>query len=70
MYIDKKRVAHRRGRRIRSISIGRLPAGRHTITVKTLAATGVRHVSVRKLNGCALSKPHNRRLRHTGKRKR
>ena len=63
VYVDRKRVSHRRGRRLRTVSIGTLPAGNHTIRVVTRANTGVRHESLRTLRGCALSKPHNRRLR-------
>jgi pimeloyl-ACP methyl ester carboxylesterase len=61
VYVDKRRIRHRRAHRIRTISIGRLPAGSHTIRVVTRASTGVRHVSVRKVRGCRLTKPHTRR---------
>jgi hypothetical protein len=61
VYVDKRRVLHRRGHRLRSVSIGRLPAGKHRIRVVTRANTGVRHISIRKVRGCALTPPHTRR---------
>lgn len=61
VFVDKHRVLHRRGHRLRAVSIGRLKAGRHTIRVVTRAATGVRHISVRHVRGCKLTPPHTRR---------
>jgi hypothetical protein len=60
VYLDGKRIRHKRGHRIRSVSIGRLKAGRHTIKVVSVAASGGRHVSVRKVRGCKLTKPRTR----------
>ncbi len=62
VYVDKHRVLHRRGRRLTKVSIGHLPRGKHTIRVVTRAATGVRHLSVRKVRGCSLTPPHTRRV--------
>jgi triacylglycerol esterase/lipase EstA (alpha/beta hydrolase family) len=63
VFVDGRRVLHRRAHRLRVVSIGRLPAGKHTIRVVTRANTGVRHISVRKVRGCALTPPHTRRAR-------
>jgi hypothetical protein len=61
VYVDGRRVLHRRGHRLRTVSIGRLPAGRHSIRVVTRASTGAGHVSVRRVRGCALTPPHTHR---------
>jgi hypothetical protein len=61
VYLDGRRIRHRSAHRIRTISIGRLRSGRHTIRVVTTASTGVRHISVRRVRGCRLTKPHTRR---------
>jgi pimeloyl-ACP methyl ester carboxylesterase len=61
VYLDGKRIRHKRGRRISSVSIGRLKAGKHTIKVVSVARSGKRHVSVRKVRGCKLTKPRTRR---------
>ncbi len=61
VYVDGKRVRNKHGHRIRSVKLGRLTAGRHTIRVVSVAASGRRHVSVRKVRDCKLTKPHTRR---------
>jgi hypothetical protein len=61
VYLDGKRIRHRRGRHITSVAIGRLKRGRHTIKVVSVAASGGRHVSVRKVRGCKLTKPRTHR---------
>ena len=61
VFVDGQRVLHRRAHRLRTVSIGRLRSGRHTIRVVTRANTGVRHISIRKVRGCALTPPHTRR---------
>jgi hypothetical protein len=61
VYLDGRRIRHRSAHRIRTISIGRLRSGRHTIRVVTTASTGIRHISVRKVRSCKLTKPHTRR---------
>jgi hypothetical protein len=62
-YVDRRRVAHRRGRRLRTLSIGRVRAGNHVIKVFTRASDGVRRLSVRRVHGCEVGPPHTRRLR-------
>jgi hypothetical protein len=60
VYLDGKRIRHKRGRRITSVSIGRLKSGNHTVKVVSVARSGGRHVSVRKVRGCKLTKPRTR----------
>jgi pimeloyl-ACP methyl ester carboxylesterase len=63
VYVDRRRVAHRRGRRLVSVAVGPVAAGHHTITILTRASDGVRRKSVRTLSGCTLGKPHSSRVR-------
>jgi hypothetical protein len=63
VYVDGKRVRHKRGRRLTSIAIGRVAASHRSIRVVTRAVNGARWSSVRAVHGCTVGKPHTRRLR-------
>jgi hypothetical protein len=62
-YVDRRRVAHRHGRWLHWLRIGRVRAGSHVIRVFTRSSNGVRRLSVRHVRGCAVSRPQNRVLR-------
>ena len=63
IYFDGKRVIRRHAHRIKRVSLGRAPAGSHTIKVVSTSATGQRHISVRRVRGCKLTKPRTRHAR-------
>jgi hypothetical protein len=63
IYFDGKPVMRRHAHRITRVSLGRAPAGSHTIRVVSTAATRQRHISVRKVRGCKLTKPKTRHAR-------
>ena len=62
-YVDGRRVARRRGHRLRSITFKRPKAGKHTIKLVTRASDGVRRMSVRRMQDCKIGHPRGRRLR-------
>ena len=62
-YVDGRRVAHRHGRWLHWLRIGRVRAGNHVIRIYTRSSNGVRRLSVRHVRGCAVSRPQNRVLR-------
>jgi hypothetical protein len=63
VYVDGRRVARRRGHRLRSIAFKRPKSGKHTIKLVTRASDGVRRLSVRQMRGCKIGRPRGRRLR-------
>jgi hypothetical protein len=63
-FVNGKRRARIRGRRITRFSLTRLPRGVFTVKIVATAANGQRTVSVRKYRGCTKSRPHTH-VRHT-----
>jgi hypothetical protein len=63
VYVDGRRVARKRGNRLRSITLKRPAPGSHTIKLVTRASDGVRRMSVRRMRGCKIGHPRGRRLR-------
>ena len=57
VYVNGKRVKHKRGRRVTRISIKRLPRGKFRVKIVALVNTGERVISVRTYKNCKKSKP-------------
>jgi dienelactone hydrolase len=64
LYVNGKRRVHRRGGRIRSVSIAPLPArGRFVVRIVTTTDRGVRVISTRTYRNCRKSRPRTRTVR-------
>jgi hypothetical protein len=57
VYVNGKRVKHKRGRRVTRISINRLPRRKFRVKIVALVNTGERVISVRTYKNCKKSKP-------------
>jgi hypothetical protein len=62
VYVNGKRVLHRRGHDLHAVTIRRLPKRRFTVRIEVFKSDGTESVSVRHYHGCHKSKPHS----HTG----
>lgn len=54
VYVDGRRLVHRRGRAIETVRLGRLPQGAHRIRIVTWNQNRARHVSRYRTSGCRL----------------
>jgi limonene-1,2-epoxide hydrolase len=70
VYVNGRRVARLRGRRITRIVLRRLPVGVFHVKIVAVTSRGQRVVSVRTYRGCLKSRPHTRvRRHHRGRRR-
>jgi predicted acyl esterase len=56
-YVNGKKKATKRGKRVRSFTMRRLPKGVFTVKIVARSSKGQRTISVRKYRGCKKSKP-------------
>ncbi len=57
-YVNGKKKAVKRGKRVKSFTLKRLPKGVFTVKIVARAKSGQRTISVRKYRGCKKSRPH------------
>jgi uncharacterized protein len=57
-YVNGKKKASKRGRRITRLTVRRLPQGVFTVRIVATAANGQRTISVRTYRGCRKGRPH------------
>ena len=60
-YVNGKRAASARGRRITHITLKRLPKGVFTVKIVAVTKRGLKTISVRRYKGCKKSRPHSHR---------
>jgi Melibiase len=59
-YVNGKRVLHKRGHDIKSITLKRLPYGNFKVRIEVFQSTGSETISVRRYHGCKKGPPHTR----------
>jgi hypothetical protein len=62
VYVNGKRKLTRRGRDLKSVTIGRLPQRAFSVKIVSTQSTGSKLVSSRTYRGCKKSRPHTHRL--------
>jgi hypothetical protein len=65
IYVNGRRRVHRHARRIRRVTLRRLPRGRFTVKVVARRQSGRALVTVRRYRGCRKGRPTGHRPRHT-----
>ena len=69
VYVNGRRVLHRRGGNITTVALTRLPIGHFTVRIEAFQSNGAELISVRRYAGCRKSPPHtHRRHRHSHRR--
>jgi hypothetical protein len=69
VYVNRKLVKSFKGKRIRRVTLKRLPLGVFTLKIVAIASNGQRTTSVRTYRGCNKSRPHTRvKKKHRRKR--
>jgi hypothetical protein len=68
--INGRQVRSVHGRNLKRLTLARLPAGRFTVTIRTLTNRGTRATSVRVYSGCTKTPPRNRFRRGARRRRR
>jgi predicted esterase len=63
VYVNGMRKLSRRGKKLRSVTISRLPSKRFTVKIVTTLSTGSKRVSTREFRGCKKTNPRTRTIR-------
>jgi len=66
VFVNGKRVLHRRGHDIRRITIARLPQKRFVVRIVATQSSGSKVISTRVYSGCRKGRPHTRVHHHHG----
>jgi hypothetical protein len=62
-YVNGKRVKTARGRRVKKLSLARLPQGTFTVRIVATTSRGTKTISKRRYKGCKKGKPRTRTQR-------